>query len=672
MNYPEIIQGTDGIRRQVNYNSQVDPIGCFFNENTITPKFAEMYAYAVVKWIKDKFDRDKLNIGLGYDPRDRNKKLVEAVTKGLKRGGACVFDTGIVPSPLLPIYSVYKDLDASLMITASHNPPDQNGIKIFLKYGIKPFPSDDAEITAKFYDLFVYRKTDIDSIEAEGKYINVSDEAMRVFKDFMKNRFNSWMEESNNIDFSKYHVILDCANGSYSLCASDILKELGFKNIIETASNLNNDVNMNSGVVDLESFTVINNTHFDCRFMNANTTVEKIFDMGIQLKDKLINEKHRLCAFVFDADGDRFYRLDYNPYDNSVIVLSGDENAVIQARYYKEIYSETFKGSSFVSTIESDYNVYLTAKDMGFESHLTGVGDKWLLRRCFIDLLEAYDNGSKIKENDSAFDIINSLDMLSISIGSASDLIVKLNFAVGSEESGHNISLGVISNEKQVLKPVFAGNGLKSAVNSFVAIEGLFAGLENDGYYRHLQEPFIRGYKKTYYVYYTNKSKLYKPKYRDEFKEQVNLFIDRKSNEGIILNTDELKIPEEPSAIFLKLYTDNKEIGCIFTRNSGTEDKTAVYIRCGRFYKDLFNELGNLIYLFTFRMMKDHTHKYAIAERNILDIVNKNGSISDEQFRSFVSLDGINIDRLRHEMLNKEKIIFAKDGRLYPSTDEVL
>ena len=134
---------------------------------------------------------------------------------------------------------------------------------------------------------------------------------------------------------------------------------------------------------------------------------------------------------MFDADGDRFYRLDYDAESDTILVLSGDETAVHQARHL----APPAPGTLYINTVESDLNAARKARSSAYTPLLTGVGDKWVLRQA-ADAPERY--------------------------------------GIGSEETGHNISRGVLQDAARATRPdVFLGNGLKSALNTFVATRGL-------------------------------------------------------------------------------------------------------------------------------------------------------------------------------------------------------
>ena len=147
------MQGTDGIRREVMLTSLKDagltPQEIFLKLGFITKEFMEIYAYAHTKQlILIGKIRAGDNVVVGWDPRDPRGNFTTAIVSGVCKAGANVLILGVVPTPLVPMYMLYKNALAGFMVTASHNPRDQNGIKIFNSFrGLKPLPENDIALT---------------------------------------------------------------------------------------------------------------------------------------------------------------------------------------------------------------------------------------------------------------------------------------------------------------------------------------------------------------------------------------------------------------------------------------------------------------------------------------------------------------------------------------------
>ncbi|OGV98221.1 MAG: hypothetical protein A3I04_06625 [Nitrospinae bacterium RIFCSPLOWO2_02_FULL_39_110] len=540
------IQGTDGVRREVRLSSDplvkgMAPLEVFMEMDFITEEFMELYTFCHVT---DLIERREMKAGeeivIGWDPRDTEGIFTASAVSGIRKAGGKAVVMGIVPTPAVPIYMLYRDAKCAFMITASHNPKGQNGIKIFRSNGLKFFPEDDIRLAEKIYD------TDYNTIrklKAIGEFESAHDDGVRIFKAFLCDSRNSWIKKPGI--FSEIILIIDPANGSLSGIAADILNTLGFKKIIEVNNNLNGNVNLNCGVVNLEGISRIIPDMLErgARFEN-NQTINNIFEIGRKNGGKIKKREVGVSGAVFDADGDRFYRIDYNPFDDTVIVLSGDETAFLQGLYLMKTNPEKYKGSIYVNTIESDINAVVAAERLGYKTIVTGVGDKWILR-------EAERAAGR--------------------------------FAIGSEESGHNITEGYLQTRDGRDISVFAGNGLKSAINTFAASESiLISHFEKEGisplYFQNLHHPFEPGFKKTFYIYKTDKSKLAKGAY---LWKRVEAFI-----RSLILeyfgNSIEVFLKErdeEPDMLYMAIYDKGDLRGCIFVRNSGTEDKTGINVR---------------------------------------------------------------------------------------------
>ena len=252
MNLPgkQRLQGTDGIRRETKQSHISDckgltPQQVFLEKNWITEQFMELYAYSCTKnLLKIKTTK---NIVVGWDPRDPSGVFVNAVIKGVRKAGANVLVLGIVPTPLVPLFMLYQKADCGIMVTASHNPNDQNGIKLFSPFhGMKPLPSDDLQLTEH---VLGQKYSSIKSKLLKGKRKDLRQQALKLFFKVSLQAENSWVDESN--DFKNVALVVDPANGSLTGIAKEIFIRVGFGNVFEVNAKLNGNVNVFSGVADL-------------------------------------------------------------------------------------------------------------------------------------------------------------------------------------------------------------------------------------------------------------------------------------------------------------------------------------------------------------------------------------------------------------------------------------
>ena len=150
----------------------------------------ELYAYSCTKNLP-KIKTTK-NIVVGWDPRDPSGVFVNAVIKGVRKAGANALVLGVVPTPLVPLFMLHQKADCGIMVTASHNPNDQNGIKLFSPFhGMKPLPSDDLQLTQH---VLGQKYSSIKSKLFKGKRKNLRQQALKLFFKVTLQTDNSWVD----------------------------------------------------------------------------------------------------------------------------------------------------------------------------------------------------------------------------------------------------------------------------------------------------------------------------------------------------------------------------------------------------------------------------------------------------------------------------------------------
>jgi phosphomannomutase len=577
----ERLQGTDGIRRPVALAADprvkgLTPQAAFLEKGLLTEEFFELYAYAYVSSLEKPGE-----VVVGWDPRDPAGDFTGAVVRGVRKAGATAVVLGIFPTPGVALYHIWRGSACALMITASHNFRDQNGIKIFHgPHGLKLFPEEDRELTARV--LALDYEAEVKPLEERGRQVEAREEAREVFLRFHLDPRNSWLKPGETL--GEFPLVVDAANGAMSGLAFEVFRRLHGGDVLElNCDTKSGEVNRKSGVADLEGVQEI--AQGELRFAE-HAAVQALFERGGK-------------AAVFDADGDRFYRLDLDRDSGRILVLSGDETAVHQAR----VLSPRPPLPLYVNTVESDLNAARAAQALGYEPVLTGVGDKWVLKQA-AECPERY--------------------------------------GIGSEETGHNISRGYLRTRADRDVEVFLGNGLKSALNTFVATRGLKA--------REAARPFPRGFKKSFYVYYTRKELL---------REGGDAF---RGVEEVIRGACTLgevsarPRPEEPDMLYLAvLGGDGTQRAGIFVRNSGTEEKTGVNVRGTLEDAAELARIGEEALVYVARALKDRGHPMAVAERAVLEALRAGPLAAD----ALPVPEGVHRERLLEELANKEKVIRA-------------
>ena len=266
------------------------------------------------------------DVVLATDTRISKDMLASSIAAGALSQGLNVEFLGVIPTPALIYYS-YKHKKTGVMITASHNPYTDNGIKV-LKNGIKLSESDELDVEA-LIDNPAEKSIEI------GKYI-VNDNARLEYVDFIKS-----MTVKSNLN-----VLLDCANGATYKTA-----ELIFKDITPNLNIIANDpdgYNINNGC---------GSTHLELLKKNV---IAKKADIG----------------FAFDGDGDRVLCVDSNGN-----TIDGDMLIYILARYLKQ--NNKLNNNAIALSMMSNLGLIKSLNDYGINVIETNVGDKYIVKALF-------------------------------------------------------------------------------------------------------------------------------------------------------------------------------------------------------------------------------------------------------------------------------------------------
>ena len=685
------IQGTDGIRSEVKLSSSEEaenltPQEVFLELGYITEEFMEMYAYAHTRQL---ISAGKIlpgnNIVIGWDPRDPKGNYTSAVVRGVCKAGLNAMILGVVPTPLVPMYMIYKNACGGFMVTASHNPKDQNGIKIFYSFkGLKLLPDNDTILTRSVLEL---EFSSLDKLPIIGKRIDSRREALELFYNFSIAQKNTWIPSELKITlFKNITLVVDPANGSLSEIAVKIFRQIGFRKVIEINSKLNGNVNLKSGVADLEGKNIITKemTEKGTGLFSEHLAITKLFELGHENRASVARGKQRICGAIFDADGDRFYRLDYDASKDALIVMNGDESAFFQAKYLITTNPKRYKGTRYINTVESDLNISAALKEQGFIPLLTPVGDKWILLKIALLIAEKQIRVvKKSKENKvllssilkkwkdiQSKDSLNVLNLEKLESELSRFNKIKKNveplqssgkstlFSIGSEETGHCITEGYLTlkNKKQV--PVFLGNGIKSAINTFVSTQVLLGSKSTQGYFSNLYQPFPLGYKKTLYTYYVNKKLFYK---NSALWNQVKktIYQEARSKNFTPRITS---FHSEPDMLYIVLNSNKGSHAAVFVRNSGTENKIGVNLRGPMKSAAKLNFIGEKCIRVLLSSMKDFENNLCKLEEDILNqLIHGSNSKTKLKFKKPVG------NRVLLEMGKQDLIKLTENGHALTS-----
>lgn len=315
--------GTDGIRGPV-------------NQHPMLPDVVQKVAQAATKFLQERTsvtpsDQHKLTVVIGKDTRISGYMLETALTSGFLSMGADVMLLGPLPTPAVAMLTRTLRAHLGVIISASHNPFQDNGIKFFDAQGFK-FNSDDEAAIEK---LVFENNFDLVSAEKLGKAKRIEDASGRYIE-FVKSSFPRGMR----LDGLK--IVVDCANGAAYKIAPQVFWELGAD--VVAIANTPNGININD----------------QC---GATHT---------QMLQKAVIEHKAHIGIALDGDADRLIVVDENGK-----MIDGDQIMAMIATFWFE--QKLLKGSGIVATHMSNLGLerYLASRDLLL--YRANVGDKNVL-----------------------------------------------------------------------------------------------------------------------------------------------------------------------------------------------------------------------------------------------------------------------------------------------------
>ena len=268
---------------------------------------------------------------VGKDTRRSGYMIENAIVSGLTAVGYNVIQIGPMPTPAIAFLTENMRCDAGIMISASHNPFYDNGVKFFNSNGNKLNREVEMEIEAIYDDL-----ERIEQAQATGKTIGKSkriDDVIGRYIVHIKNSFPKPMTLSGK------RVVIDCANGAGYIIAPTVLEELGADVIVLGSTPNGYNINENCGAMHPE--------------LLANAVRDYRADVGIAL----------------DGDADRLVMVDENGD-----IIDGDKLMGVLAVHLKN--QGTLKGGGMVATVMSNQGLDEYLASHGIELHRSAVGDK--------------------------------------------------------------------------------------------------------------------------------------------------------------------------------------------------------------------------------------------------------------------------------------------------------
>ena len=314
--------GTDGFRGEANKNLTVE------------------HAYKVgrfIGWYYHQMTGKKCKVVIGKDTRRSSYMFEYSLVAGLTASGADAYLLHVTTTPSVSYVTRTEDFDCGIMISASHNPFYDNGIKLINGNGEKM-----DEKTISYIEDYIDGKLNLFGEEMTDVPFAVREEiGCTVDYAAGRNRYVGYLISLATYSYKNMRVGLDCANGSSWMIAKSVFDALGAKTYVINNEPDGTNINTNCG-----------STH-------------------IEVLQQFVKEKHLDVGFAYDGDADRCIAVDH--LGN---VVDGDLILYICGKYMKE--TGKLENNTIVTTIMSNLGLYKACDREGIRYEKTAVGDKYV------------------------------------------------------------------------------------------------------------------------------------------------------------------------------------------------------------------------------------------------------------------------------------------------------
>lgn len=307
--------GTDGVRGIANTELNCE----------LAYKLGRAGGYVLTK------GKDKVKVVVGKDTRVSGDMLESALIAGLMSVGCDIITVGVIPTPGVAYLTKHYNADCGVVISASHNPVEYNGIKFFNENGYKLDDSIELEIESYIDDI---EKVEVHPTgDKVGKKIHEHD-AVRDYVDYLKTIVD--------IDFNGLKVVLDCANGAAYKVAPMVFEELG------------------ADVVAINNTPDGNNINDNCGSTHPEGLQEEVLRNNADL------------GLAYDGDADRLIAVNEKGQ-----IVDGDHIMILSAIYMKK--HNKLAKDTLVVTVMSNIGLVIAAKENNINLATTAVGDRYVL-----------------------------------------------------------------------------------------------------------------------------------------------------------------------------------------------------------------------------------------------------------------------------------------------------
>jgi len=308
--------GTDGIRGEAG-QFPLDPA-------TVTAIGYSLASHLAASGVAPK-------IITGRDTRESGASIEAALIEGASRAGAECLSAGVITTPGVAFVTRKEQASAGVVISASHNPYHDNGIKIFAPSGRK---MDDS--VERLIEADIYRKIEIPAASSAQSHSSAEEQLREEYLSFLAD------EIGNGLDLKGLTIVVDCANGASSALAPTLFERLGATTIAINATPDGRNINRDCGSLHIDS-----------------------------LRDKVLKERADL-GVAFDGDADRSLFV-----DGEGNFVDGDATLLALATHLQS--HKRLKGDVVVATVMSNIGLEIALRSVGIRLVRTDVGDKYVL-----------------------------------------------------------------------------------------------------------------------------------------------------------------------------------------------------------------------------------------------------------------------------------------------------
>lgn len=403
--------GTDGVRGVAN--------------EELTPLLAMQLGQAGAS-VLTKEKAHKPTIMVGCDTRISGDMLANALMAGACSVGANCIYVGVIPTPAIAYLTHKYKVDAGVVISASHNPVEFNGIKFFDGDGYKLPDELEDEIESLI-------KSNMQGV----KFPTGSGVGKIKYRTDAREEYINHAIRAVPVDLSNLKVVVDCAEGASFYTSVEALKELGAQVVAIHNNPDGTNINANCG-----------STHME------------------ELQGRVLVEKAQV-GLAFDGDADRLLAVDENGK-----IVDGDKIMAIVGNFMKK--KGTLKKDTIVVTVMSNLGFFLMAKDNGITTEQTKVGDRYVLER--MKEIGASLGGEQsghvifLDENTTGDGLLSALHLLQVMVETGRPLSelstimeelpqALVNAKVANHKKEHYLEYPEIAQAIQELEDKFAGEG---------------------------------------------------------------------------------------------------------------------------------------------------------------------------------------------------------------------